>query len=261
MVDIHCHLLPGLDDGPESLEMSVAMCEMAIADGITHVIATPHADSSYAFQPDLIRRRRDELQARFEGRIELATGCDFHLSFENIEDLRPYPAKYTLNQKRYLLVEFNDYSIPPAMDQTLHHLQLYGATPIITHPERNPLIRNNTERLYRWIRTGCYVQITAQSILGKFGAQAMTMAESWLKDGAVHFFASDAHNLTSRPLQLKEAYAKVASKNGKDVAEGLFVENPRAVFDGEALPFVLELPEDRGHAPGARKKKKRFWFF
>ena len=71
--------------------------------------------------------------------IELATGCDFHLSFENIEDLRQYPAKYTLNQKHYLLVEFNDYSIPPAMDQTLHHLQLYGATPIITHPERNPL--------------------------------------------------------------------------------------------------------------------------
>jgi protein-tyrosine phosphatase len=89
----------------------------------------------------------------------------------------------------------------------------------------------------------------------------MTMAESWLKDGAVHFFASDAHNVTSRPLQLKEAYAKVASKNGDDVAEGLFVDNPRAVFDGEALPFVLELPEDRGHAPGARKKKKRFWFF
>ena len=154
MVDIHCHVLPGLDDGPESLEMSIAMCEMAIADGITHVIATPHADASYAFQPDLIRRRRDELQARFEGRVELATGCDFHLSFENIEDLKQFPSKYTLNQKRYLLVEFNDYSIPPAMDQTLHHLQLYGATPIITHPERNPLIRNNTERLYRWIRTG-----------------------------------------------------------------------------------------------------------
>ena len=193
--------------------------------------------------------------------FELATGCDFHLSFENIEDLRKYPTKYTLNQKRYLLVEFNDYSIPPAMDQTLHHLQLYGATPIITHPERNPLIRNNTERLYRWIRTGCYVQITAQSILGKFGAQAMTMAESWLRDGAVHFFASDAHNVTSRPLQLKEAYAKVASKNGKEVAEGLFVDNPRAVFDGESLPFVLELPEDRGHAPGRGKRRSAFGFF
>jgi len=147
------------------------------------------------------------------------------------------------------------------MDQTLHHLQLFGATPIITHPERNPLIRNNTERLYRWIRTGCYVQITGQSLLGKFGTQAQTIAETWLKDGAVHFVASDAHNVSSRPLQLKEAYGKVAAKSGQEVAVGLFVDNPRAVFEGESLPFVPELPEDRGHAPGARKKRKRFWFF
>jgi len=261
MVDIHCHVLPGLDDGPESLEMSLAMCEMAIADGITHVIATPHADSSYAFQPDLIRRRRDELQEKFAGKLELATGCDFHLSFENIEDLRQYPPKYTLNQKNYLLVEFNDYSIPPAMDQTLHHLQLHGVIPIITHPERNALIRNSTERLYRWIRTGCYVQITAQSLLGRFGTQAMSSAETWLKDGAVHFFASDAHNVTSRPLQLKDAYAKVAAKSGKHVAEALFVANPRAAFYGKSLPFVPELPADRGHAPGAIKKRKRFFFW
>jgi protein-tyrosine phosphatase len=262
MVDIHCHLLPGLDDGPESLDMALQMAEMAIADGITHVIATPHADSSYAFNPSLVRERRDELQARFEGRLILATGCDFHMSFDNIDDLRVQPSKYTLNQKNYLLVEFNDFSIPPSMDQALHQIQLYGATPIITHPERNPVLRSKPERIYRWVRQGCYVQITAQSLLGRFGSQAQTAAEEWLRAGIVHFFASDAHNLTSRPLQLKGAREKVAAKEGADVAQALFVDNPRAVFDGKPLPYVPELPEHRGQAPGATpRRKKRFWFF
>jgi protein-tyrosine phosphatase len=262
MVDIHCHLLPGLDDGPESLDMALKMAEMAIADGITHVIATPHADSAYAFNPALVRQRRDELQARFEGRLIIATGCDFHMSFDNIDDLRVNPGKYTLNQRNYLLVEFNDISIPPTMDQALHQLQLYGATPIITHPERNPVLRSKPERLYRWVRQGYYVQITAQSILGRFGSHAQAAAEEWLRAGLVHFFATDAHNLTSRPLQLKEAREKVAAKEGADVAKALFVDNPRAVFDGAPIPYIPELPDNRGQAPGATTpRKKRFWFF
>ena len=189
MVDIHCHVLPGLDDGPESLEMSIAMCEMAIADGITHVIATPHADSSYAFQPDLIRRRRDELQERFEGtrrdrdRLRFSFELREHRGFAAISGEIHTESEDAICSWSSTIIRSR-----PAMDQTLHHLQLYGATPIITHPERNPLIRNNTERLYRWIRTGCYVQITAQSILGKFGAQAMTMAESWLERRRGAFF-------------------------------------------------------------------------
>jgi protein-tyrosine phosphatase len=262
MVDIHCHILHTLDDGADSLETSMKMAESAIADGVTHVIGTPHANSTYPFVPDLIRERRDELQARFEGRLTLATGCDFHLSFENIEDLRLNPQKYTLNQKNYLLVEFNDFSIPPAMDQTLHHLQLYGATPIVTHPERNPLIRTNPERMFRWIRQGCYVQVTAQSLLGRFGSQAQLMAEGWLREGIVHFIASDAHNLSSRPLLLKDAYAKVADKHGDEVARALFVDNPRAAFEGRPLPYVPEIAEELGQAPGATpKRRKRFFFF
>src|SRR5271157_90557 len=114
MIDIHCHILPGLDDGPESMEISCAMAEMAVADGITHVIATPHAHPQHVFDPELIRQRRDELQAQFEGKLILATGCDFHLSYENLRDIRLDPTRYTLNQKDYLLVEFADYSIPAA---------------------------------------------------------------------------------------------------------------------------------------------------
>jgi protein-tyrosine phosphatase len=262
MIDIHCHILPDLDDGSESIEMSVEMGEMAIADGITHVIGTPHAHPKYPFIPELVMKRRDEVQARFEGRLTIATGCDFHLSYENLQEIRHFPARYTLNQKRYLLVEFADYSIPPSMDQTLHELHLAGILPIITHPERNPLIRSKPERLYRWLRQGCYAQVTAGSLAGRFGKPAQEAAEEWIGLNAVHFLASDAHNVSSRPLRLKDTFEHVAKTRGEDVARALLVDNPLAAFEGKSLPWVPELDEDIGLAPGATStRNKRFWFF
>lgn len=263
MVDIHCHILPGLDDGAESFEIALAMADMAIDDGITHVIGTPHASPAHCYDPELVKQRRDQLQARFEGRLILATGCDFHLSFENLQDIQKDPTRYTLNQKTYLLVEFADYSIPPALDQVLHQLQLAGSHPVITHPERNPLIRLQPERLFRWIKQGCYVQLTAQSLFGRFGKAAQEITEEWLEAGAVHFLASDAHNLTSRPLRLKEAFDQVARTRGEKVAKALLVENPMAAFEGRALPYVPELAENVGlrSGAGAPRRRKRFWFF
>jgi protein-tyrosine phosphatase len=264
VIDIHCHILPGLDDGPKSLEMATAMAEMAISDGITHVIGTPHAHPEFKFDPAAIKQRRDELQQLFEGRLILATGRDFHLSYENLTDIRMNPTRYTLNQKNYLLVEFADFSIPPSLDQALHHLQLAGLSPIVTHPERNPLIRAQPERLFKWLRQGCYAQVTAQSLLGKFGKSAQETSQEWLAGGAVHFIASDAHNVTSRPLRLKETYEWVAKTHGEEIARALLVENPLAAFEGLPLPYVPEFEEygDRGesdsHVP---RRKKRFWFF
>jgi len=264
MIDIHCHILPDLDDGSDSVETSCAMAEMAIVDGITHVIATPHAHPNYPFLPELVRQRRDELQANFEGRLVLATGCDFHLSFENLQDIRYDPARYTLNQKNYLLVEFADYSIPPSLDQALHDMQLAGLHPIVTHPERNPLIRAQPERLFAWLRQGCYAQVTAQSLLGRFGETAQEASEEWLDAGAVHFVASDAHNLTSRPLRLKEAWDHIAQTRGEDVDQALLEDNPRAAFAGNSLPYVPELSEElTGQRAASRKsgRRKRFWIF
>jgi protein-tyrosine phosphatase len=262
MIDIHCHLLAGLDDGPDSIEMSLEMAEMAISDGITHVIATPHAHPQHAFVPELINLRREEVQARVEGRMILATGCDFHLSFENLQEIQRLPSRFTLNQKNYLLVEFADYSIPPSLDQALHHLQLAGLRPIITHPERNPLIRAKPERLYRWLRQGCYAQVTGQSLLGKFGKAAQEVAEEWMGMNVVHFLASDAHNITTRPLRLKEVFDHVAKKRGEDVAKALLVDNPLAVFEGRPLPWVPEMDDNIGLSPGATpRRRKRFWFF
>ena len=260
MVDIHCHILPGMDDGAQTIEQSLEMAAMAIEDGITHVVGTPHANAEYRFDPAIIRQRRDELQAKLGDRLTLVTGCDFHLNFENVQDLRANPGKYTINQKNYLLVEFADFSIPPGTDDTLHQLLLLGISPIITHPERNRLIRSKPEMLRQWLRQGCYVQMTAQSLLGGFGESTQKQTEKWLDEEMVHFFASDAHNATKRPLRLKKAFDVVAERRGEGVAQALFLDNPLAALEGRPLPYEPEPPERRERTT-SRRRRKRFIFF
>jgi len=256
MIDVHCHILPGIDDGPESMETSIEMAEAAIADGITHVVATPHASSEYCFDFTRIQQVRDELQAKIGDRLTLATGCDFHLNPENLQALHANAAPFCINQRDYLLVEFNEYAIPPAMDQTLHEIQLLGLRPVITHPERNAILRQQTERLARWVRLGCFVQVTAGSLTGAFGPGAQKDAWRWLCDGIVHLVASDAHNTRGRPLRLKPAYEVVREQLGEETAQALFLENPKAALEGRDLPYVPDLPDPQDAAP-----RKRFFFF
>jgi protein-tyrosine phosphatase len=256
MVDLHCHILPGLDDGAKTLDDAVAMAEDAIADGITHVVGTPHASSDYPFDYTRVRAAREELSARVGDRLTLATGCDFHLNLENLTAIRRDPYPYCINQKDYLLVEFNEFSIPPSMDQTLHELQLAGLRPIITHPERNAILRTHSERLHAWISQGSYVQVTAGSLTGVFGPVAQELAWVWLGQGWVHFVASDAHNAGRRPLKLKFAYDEIANQLGTDHAQALTIENPRAAFEGQPLPYVPDVSVAH-EVP----KRKRFFFF
>jgi protein-tyrosine phosphatase len=257
MVDIHCHILPGLDDGADSFDESVQMAETAIADGITHVVGTPHASDQFRFDAALTRQRCQELQQRVGDGLTLETGCDFHLNYENVRDLRVDPRKYTIAQKNYLLVELNDYAIPPNIQQMLHDLRLIGLLPIITHPERNPLIQRRQDYLRQWLHQGCYVQITAMSFLGKFGSQAEKAAWSWLDSDMVHFVASDAHNTTRRPLRLRQAFEAVAVRRGASVAQALFTDNPLAALEGRPLPYEPEQPEVASRS----RRRKRFSFF
>jgi protein-tyrosine phosphatase len=256
MVDVHCHILPGLDDGPKTIDVSLEMAESAIADGITHVVATPHSSGTYCFDYSLVRERRDDLQAKIGSRLILATGCDFHLNPENLDALRADAPRFCINQRGYLLLEFNEYSIPPSMDQTLHEIQLLGLRPIITHPERNAILRVQTERLVKWVRQGCFVQVTAGSLSGVFGPSAQKDAWRWMEDGLVHFVASDAHNTRGRPLKLQAAFDLVRGQCGEEKARGLFVENPMAAFEGRELTYVPELKEE-----SKPSRRKRFFFF
>ena len=256
MVDLHCHILPGLDDGPDKIEESLEMAETAIADGITHVVGTPHSSDRFWFDFAQVRRLRDELQERIGNRLKIATGCDFHLNPENLISLRKQPKQYCINQHDYLLVEFNEVSIPPAMDNTLHEMQLSGLRLIVTHPERNVILRTHPERLREWVRRGCFVQVTGNALTGAFGPSAQQIALQWIAEGIVHFVASDAHNNRNRPLRLQPAFDVVANQFGDAKARALFVENPQAAFEGRELPHVPEV-EDVVAPP----RRKRFLFF
>ncbi len=256
MVDLHCHILPGLDDGPATMEEAEAMAESAIADGVTHVVATPHSNSKYFFDFARVRHLRDELQAKAGERLKIATGCDFHLNPENLESLRVDARRYCINQGDFLLVEFNEFSIPPSMDQTLYGIQLAGVQPVITHPERNAILRSRPERLKKWIRQGCFAQVTGGALTGGFGAASQQDALRWIAEGLIHFVASDAHNTRSRPLRLQPAYNVVVDRFGDEKARALFHDNPLAAFEGRQLPHVPEL-EDELPAP----RRKRFFFF
>jgi protein-tyrosine phosphatase len=255
MVDLHCHILPGLDDGPDSMEVSLAMAETAVADGITHVVATPHYSDRFFFDFARVRRLRDELQGKIGDRLKIATGCDFHLNPENLDALRKNAPLYCINQHDYLLLEFNEISIPPGMDQTLHEIQLAGVRPIVTHPERNSILRTHPERVRQWVRQGCFAQVTGGALTGVFGPVAQQIALLWIREGLIHFVASDAHNTRSRPLRLQPAYDVVVDQFGEPKAHALFLENPLAAFEGRELPHVPEVEEP------LPPRRKRFFFF
>lgn len=236
MIDIHHHLLFGLDDGSKDIETSLAMAEMAATDGITHIVCTPHANHAYHFDPAANHEKLEQVRARLDGKVTLGLGCDFHLSFENIDDALKNPAKYTINQKQYLLVEFADLAIPQQMTQVFYQFLVAGIHPIITHPERNLTILKCPQRLDEWIHGGCLVQVTASSLTGRFGRTSQSFSHKLLQENKVHFLATDAHNLQSRPPLLREAFNVVAKQYGAKIAERLCVTNPRAVFFGDDLP-------------------------
>jgi protein-tyrosine phosphatase len=256
MVDIHCHILPGLDDGPSHIDESLAMAEAAIAEGVTHIVATPHSSNEFGFNYPRVRKLRDELQAKIGNRLMLATGCDFHLSLENLTSLRREAPPFCINQRGYLLVEFSEFSIPPTVHHTLHEMQTMGLRPIITHPERNAILQGQPSRLAAWVQLGCVVQVTAGSLTGAFGHRSQEDALRWIAEGMVHIVATDAHNMTWRPYTLQPAYDVVRDRFGDAKARALFLENPMAILVGRELPHIPEMVP-----PQEPVRRKRFKFF
>ncbi|MBI4461139.1 MAG: exopolysaccharide biosynthesis protein [Acidobacteria bacterium] len=237
MVDIHCHILPALDDGAPEETVSQEMAQMAITDGITHIVATPHSNYEYHFDPEVNRRKRDDLQETIGDSLTILLGCDFHLSYENLEDIRKNPTRYTINGLQYLLVEFAEVSIPPHMDQIFFDLRARKLVPIITHPERNPILSEHPEQIQKWAEQGCFVQVTAGSFLGRFGKRAEQSAKTLLRHSLVHFIATDAHNTTSRPPLMSAARQFIAEEQGEEIARALTEANPRAAIEGKPLPW------------------------
>ena len=254
MIDIHCHPLARVDDGPETFDVSVAMCKLAAEDGITHLVATPHFNYQFTFDSERNQNKSAELQAAIGEVPKLLLGCDFHISYDNVQRLTSDDARqFTINQAQYLLIELDDHFVPQQFDQILYNLQVAEVIPILTHPERNPVFRRKPDLVSKWVARGCLVQVTAQSYLGGFGDQPQRLAERWLKQNLIHFFASDAHDEHHRPPLLSSCYRRVTEEHGEEVAARLLVKNPEAVINGQALPPAPE-PVD------LKKAGSKRWF-
>jgi protein-tyrosine phosphatase len=233
MIDIHCHLLPAVDDGAKSWEVTLEMCRLAEQDGVTHIVATPHANYEYRYDRALHLTLLEELRSRAPG-LEFSLGCDFHLSYENIQDAIAHPERYTIGGTRYLLVELSEYSTFNVA-QTLFQLQSAGLVPIVSHPERNRMILGEPELLNKFSDVGCLFQITANSLTGFWGRTSQQMCEEMLKRNMVHFIASDAHGAGGRSPVLSLARDAAARLIGADAAQKLVHDNPEAVLNNRSI--------------------------
>ena len=237
VIDIHSHILPEVDDGPKSWDVSIEMCRMAKADGVTHLVATPHCNDRYHYDHQYLTGCVQRLQGMVGDGPELSLGCDFHLSYDNLQSLLAQPHLYTIAGARYLLVELSDYSIPALIGDWFRRLGDRGLTPIITHPERNAILRQTPQRVIEFVELGCAVQITANALTGFWGQRVARVATWLLEREAVHVIASDAHDTKHRTPVLSEARAAAAEIAGEEVAQALLEENPRAILAGQPLPY------------------------
>jgi protein-tyrosine phosphatase len=237
VVDIHSHILPNVDDGPKDWDTCVAICRTAAEDGITHMVATPHANDRYGYDRALAKRLAAELQLKVGEALKIGVGCDFHLSYENLQDALANPSRYVIDETHYLLVEFSNYSVPQRTTDSLMRLGDLGLTPILTHPERNPILRENLQRVVEWAEQGCVIQVTGSALTGFWGERTRRAAHWLLERQAVHVLATDAHDTEKRVPILSTAREAAAEVCGEEIADALVEGNPGAVIANQPLPY------------------------
>lgn len=237
MIDIHSHILPEVDDGAKSWDIAKEMCRMAAADGIEHMVATPHANERYAYDREHLTGILARLREQVGDVPNISLGCDFHLSYENLQDVLVRPEWYTIEDSHYMLVELSNYSIPAYIEESFTKLGGKGITPVITHPERNPILQQTPQRVLKWVEMGCVVQVTASALTGSWGQRTWRTAEWLMQRDAVHVLATDAHDTTHRIPVLSAARKEAELMCGPEVARALVDDNPRAIVSGKPLPY------------------------
>jgi protein-tyrosine phosphatase len=231
-IDIHCHILPALDDGPAAWEESLEMAEMAVADGIAAIIATPHQLGNHShITAENVRIQVARLQSMLEQRgigLELLPGADVRIDPDLTDKILSGEVLTLADQRRHVLLELpHELYIP--LDRLLDDLRKVGLTGILSHPERNQGIINQPKVITNLVNQGCLMQVTAGSLTGMFGSRIQNFAESLVERGFVDFIASDAHGIKHRTPLLSRAFDRVVKLAGYDTAIDLFCRNPARV--------------------------------
>jgi protein-tyrosine phosphatase len=245
MIDLHFHLLSGIDDGAKDLDDSLAMARLAVADGVKVIACTPHfLPGVYDNSGPDIRARVDRLQDQLvEAGIEcrLVSGGDVHIAPDLVAKLKSGEI-LSLNNSRYVLIEPPHHVLPRNIEALFFNLLVEGYVPIVTHPERMSWIDRDYEVLIRLVRSGAWTQITAGALLGHFGSRPKSWSLRLLREGLVHIVASDAHGAVQRPPLLGEAYRALIPIVGDEEALNLVQVRPEAILSNRAPAAAPRLP-------------------
>lgn len=255
MIDLHCHILPGIDDGSPDLETSLAMARIAVADGITTLACTPHIyPGMYENTGDGIRRGVAQLQAALDEAgiaLRLTCGADAHLAPDLPAKLRSGDAP-SLGDTRYFLLEPPHHVAPPRFAEFVFNLIAAGYVPLITHPERLTWIEDHYATFCALVTQGAWMQVTSGSLTGRFGDEAKYWGERMLDEGRVHILATDSHGVKRRPPLLAEGCAAAARWVGAEQARHLVYTRPAAILEDLAPSLMPALPQ---RAAGGRKQQ------
>jgi protein-tyrosine phosphatase len=239
MIDIHCHILPEVDDGSESLEETLEMCRMAAADGITTIVASPHQqDGVYQTSAETIFRKVHAVNTHIRQAgitIELLPGADVRIEVDTGEKILSGEIVSINNTKRFFLLEFPAHSIPMNIDKLIFNLLLKNITPVLTHPERILEVQENPNRVFDLVSMGVLSQVTAMSVTGEFGGRIRKCARTLLKHNLVHILATDAHSSDYRTPILSRAVKAVSKILDEERAMSMVTTVPGKIIHGESV--------------------------
>lgn len=265
MIDLHCHLLPGIDDGAPDLATSLAMARIAADDGIEVIACTPHIyPGMYENTGPAIRQAVTELQTRLDEAgvpLQVTFGADTHIAPDLVAGLRTGRVP-SLHGSRYFLLEPPHHVAPPRLAETVFDLLAAGYIPVVTHPERLSWIEDRYEVFVELARKGAWMQVTAGSLTGRFGSAARYWGERLLDEGWVHILATDSHGVDRRPPLLAEGQRVAERWVGAEEAAHLVQTRPQGILNNcepERLPAVLALVESSRPVPARRSWFSR-WF-
>lgn len=244
MIDLHSHILPGIDDGAKNLDIALEMAQLAVADGIHTMACTPHIyPGLYINDASGIALARIALQGELDARgiaLRLVSGADVHLVPGLLAGLREGRIP-TLNGSRYLLLEPSHHLVPPRFEASVFQLVAAGYTPVITHPERLNWIQAHYPVFVRLIRQGAWMQVTAGALTGVFGPRAQYWGEKFIGEGHTHILATDAHSSGRRLPCLSAGLAVAERLLGRAQAARLVTERPQAILDDLAAGTLAPL--------------------